>query len=154
MGVALDLHELHHLDRSGETHAPQVVAPEVHEHEVLRTLLLIGQETFDQRRILLRGRATRARPRDGMHSASTFAHRHQRFRRRAHDVEVHALPIDTRNAQQVHVGTGIRDAQHAVDIESARRAVGVEPLRDDDLEGIPRSNELLGSSDALPELLR
>ena len=81
MGVALDLHELHDLNRSGETHAPEVVAPEVHEHEVLRTLLLVGQETLDKCRILLGCRATRARPRDGMHAASTFVHRDQRLRR-------------------------------------------------------------------------
>ncbi len=44
VAVVLDLHELGHLHGAEAAHAAEVVAAEVHEHEVLGPLLLVGQQ--------------------------------------------------------------------------------------------------------------
>src|ERR687893_2476721 len=46
--VALYLHKAGELDRADLAHAPEVVAPEVNEHDVLGPLLLVGEEFFGQ----------------------------------------------------------------------------------------------------------
>ena len=51
--VSLDDHQLGHRDRAELRDATHVVAPEIHEHDVLRALLLVGKELRRQRLILL-----------------------------------------------------------------------------------------------------
>jgi len=49
--------------------------------------------------------------------------------------------------EEVHVRRGVERAQHAVDVEGVGRAVGVEALRDDDLEHVAIAHELLRAHD-------
>ena len=73
--VALDLHELDHLDTAGSADAAKVIATQVDEHEVLRALLVVGKQILDQARILLRGGTARTGPRDRVHPAAPLMHR-------------------------------------------------------------------------------
>ncbi len=57
--VLLDHHLLVHLHGPVAADPPQVVAPQVEQHDVLGPLLLVGQQLFGQRRVL-RGRLRRA----------------------------------------------------------------------------------------------
>ena len=59
VAVALDLHELDHLDVPGSQTRPQVVAAEVDEHHVLGPLLGVGEQVLGQRCVVLRGLAAR-----------------------------------------------------------------------------------------------
>ena len=49
--------------------------------------------------------------------------------------------------EEVHVGARVGRAQHPVDVERVGRAVGLEPLRDHDLERLARPDLLLGGLD-------
>mmetsp|Transcript_3243 Transcript_3243/g.7556 ORF Transcript_3243/g.7556 Transcript_3243/m.7556 type:complete len:321 (+) Transcript_3243:55-1017(+) len=60
VAVALHLHQLLHHHRAGLGHAAHVVAPQVHKHHMLRTLLLVRQQLLLQRLVLLRGGAAHA----------------------------------------------------------------------------------------------
>ena len=55
----------------------------------------------------------------------------QSLRGRADDVEAV-------EPEQVHVRTGVRQAQHAIDVERVGGGVDLEPLADNDLESLAR----------------
>ena len=143
MRVALHLHELHDFDRARSAHPAEIVAAEVHEHQVLGALLLVGEEALDEVGILFRSRAAWPRAGDGVHPAPAVVDRHQRLRRGADDVESNATVRGTWHAQQVHIGTRIGHSQHAVHVERRSGAGSIEPLGQHHLEGISGANELL-----------
>ena len=64
VAVVLDLHQLRHLHAAEAAHAAEVVAAEVHEHEVLGPLLLVGQQLARDRvvvpPVVARARARRS----------------------------------------------------------------------------------------------
>jgi len=62
--VDLDRHEAVDRDRAVLAHAPEVVAAEVDEHDVLGALLLVGEQLVGDARVVLDGRAARARAGD------------------------------------------------------------------------------------------
>ena len=64
VGVALDRHQLGHVDRAVSADAAQVVARQVHQHDVLGPLFGIGQQLPLQRDVDGRVRAARARAGD------------------------------------------------------------------------------------------
>jgi hypothetical protein len=61
VGILLDLHELNHADGARRADAAQIVASEVHEHEVFGALLGVGQQIRHELGILVR----RGTPRTG-----------------------------------------------------------------------------------------
>jgi len=62
--VLLDDHQLRDLHRPELGHSSDVVAPQVDEHDVLGTLLLIGEQLGTQRGILGGREPAAARPGD------------------------------------------------------------------------------------------
>ena len=64
VAVALDRHELRHLHAAEAADAPEVVAAEVDEHDVLGPLLLVGEQLALEARRPRGRRAARARARD------------------------------------------------------------------------------------------
>jgi hypothetical protein len=81
MRVALDLHELHDIHGARCADSTDVIAREIDEHQVLGTLLLIGQHVFGQRRVVLNGFPARTRTRNRMHDDMGAAHGDQRLGR-------------------------------------------------------------------------
>ena len=65
VAVGLDRHERVDVHRPVLAHPPEVVASEVDEHDVLGALLLVGQQTLGDHRVLGGVGAARARPGDG-----------------------------------------------------------------------------------------
>ena len=46
MAVTLNFHEFRHFHRVMFTNAPDIIAPEVHQHDMLGPLLWVGQQGF------------------------------------------------------------------------------------------------------------
>ena len=62
-------------------------------------------------------------------------------------------PADfAREAQEVHVGRRVDDAQGAVDREGVDAGLDVEALREDDLEDVAGGDVLLGALDGVEEV--
>jgi len=97
---------------------------------VLGGLLGVGEEFDLQGRVLGGGRAPGPGAGDRVGHRPAFGHRDQGLRAGADDVE--AL-----QAQQIQIRTGIRPAQHPVDVEGIDWARGLEPLAGHDLEHLP-----------------
>jgi len=75
-------------------HTPEVVAPEVYEHHVLGTLLLVGQQLSAAMRRSSPGLgATRTGPGNWARRDVTPVHRQQRLRAGPHDLEVAEVQI-------------------------------------------------------------
>ena len=78
--VALERHVLRHAHRAVFADAPEVVASEIDEHDVLGAFLLVALQLFGQPQILFVVRA--ARPRAGnrvrLHAPSLDTHEHLR----------------------------------------------------------------------------
>ena len=77
----VDAHQLLHLDRAGSRHPSDVVAREIHQHHVLRTLFLRGSQIGLVRGVLSLGLATWTRARDGMHDDLSVLDAYERLRR-------------------------------------------------------------------------
>ena len=145
MAVALDVEEAVHLDRPRLADAPEVVAPEVDEHEVLGALLLVGEEVLLEADVLLGVRAAPARARDRVRRRHAVPHRHERLGAGPDDLERPASGVG--ETQQVHVRAGVGRPQDPVDVERLGGRLGLEPLADHDLERVARADPLLGGLD-------
>ena len=64
VAVALDVCKIVHIDRAAAADAPEVVAPEVDQHQVLGVLLRVVAQRLLALLILLPRRAARLRPGD------------------------------------------------------------------------------------------
>ena len=85
--VVLDRHQLVHLHAAQLGHAPQVVAREVHQHQVLGPLLVRQQQLGVQRAVVPRIGRARARAGDGPGGGQPVAHLQQALGRRGCDLE-------------------------------------------------------------------
>ena len=151
VAVAAGRHELDGVDGPGVAYPLEVVAGEVDEHEVLGALLVVGEQLLGQPHVVLGGLAARPRPGDRMGDDTAAGDLDQGLRARADDVVGAAVGV--RDAEEVHVRAGVGGPQRAVDVERRRRAGQREPLRDDDLERLPRPDRLLAPLDHVVELL-
>ncbi len=144
VAVALDLHEVDHLDAARLADPAEVVAAEVHQHQVLGPLLGVGEQFGGQRRVLVRGGAAVPGPGDRVQHRLAVGDLDQRLRAGADHVEA-ALGGAARpgEAEQVHVRAGVGGAQHAVDVQRGGRAGRLEALRGHHLEGLAGPDPLL-----------
>ena len=130
MRVALHLEQLRDSHGPGAAHAPEVVAGEVDEHQVLGALLLVGLELVRERIV---GRAVgvaAARARDRLERRDAGAReRDVRLRRGRHDLAVAEVAED-------HVGRRVDGAQRAVERERARGRRARDQLRRHHLEDV------------------
>ena len=117
MRVALDLHHLGRSDRARLAHPADVVPPEVEEHHVLGSLLLVGSKLRLERRVLLAGRAAAAGPGDRVRRDDALLDADEHLRRGADDVAVAEVEV-------VHVGRGVHGPERAVDAEGRAPSSG------------------------------
>ena len=108
--IALDEFEALDAHRAVLRDAPQVVAAQVHQHDVLGALLGIGGQLGGQRLVFFLVAAARARAGDGPVKRLAILHLHQHLRRAAHDRRIAQL-------QKIHIGRGIHHAQRAIDLK-------------------------------------
>jgi len=143
VAVVLDLHQLGHLHGAEAADATEVVASEVHEHEVLGPLLLVGQE-IARDRVVATPVVARPRPRDRPRLDFRPSDPDEHLRGRAGDREVAVL-------EEVHVGGRVHHPQPAVDRERVDPTVDGVLTGENDLEDVARRDVLLGGKDGLPE---
>ena len=128
------------LTLAGARDLADVVAPEVHEHQVLGALLLVG-ESSAARRASSAARAP-APPRAGDRAGGGVVapQAGQRLRRRPEDLRLPGVEVE-------HVGRGVREPERAVE-RDRRSASGPRPAaREHDLEA-------LAGADLLPRTCR
>jgi len=125
--VALDAHDLGDLDGAGGGHAPDVVAPEVDEHDVLARSW--DREELARSCASSSGvAAARAGPASGRTSILPWSSR----TRNSGEAPVTRL----RGSRGEHVRRRVGHAQRAVDVEDRRRRGHLEALRQHDLERV------------------
>ena len=95
MRVALERHELRHAHAADLGDAPDVVAAEVHEHDVLGALLLVAPQLLGQPLIFVRRRPAPPRAGDRMRLDVPALDAHEHLRRGADDRV--AAPIRMKN---------------------------------------------------------
>ena len=142
MAVALDLHELRDVDRPRLADATEVVAREVDQHDVLRTLLGVGQQFLTEHAVLVgvRSTSTRASDRPCLHAPALDLH--ERLRRRADDVRLSRV-------DQVEVRRRVDDAQDPVEVERIDVGPDTEALAEHRLERVTGDDVLLDPPDRL-----
>ena len=83
--VALERHVLRHAHGAEFADAAEVVAPEVHQHDVLGALLLVALQLFGQPQIVFFVRAARPRAGNRMRLGVPALDAHQHLGRRSDD---------------------------------------------------------------------
>src|ERR1041385_5344807 len=140
VAVALDVAEVSDLDRAAGADAPEIVAAEVDEHEVLGALFRVDEKALLELEVGLARGAARQRAGDGARLHVVAGDAHQHLRRRA---DQRAL----RGAQQEHVRRRIDRAQRAVERQRVLRIERRGPtLRQHDLEDLAGDDPLLRSA--------
>ena len=138
VAVVLDLHELVDADRPRRRDAAQVVAAQVDEHDVLGSLLLVGEQVGAQAAVLggvtPRGRVPGERAREHL----VALHAHERLGARADERHVAGADVE-------HVRARVHGAQHAVEVQPVALVRRREALREHDLEDVARRDVLLGA---------
>ncbi len=136
VAVALDDHEIIHLHAAVLRDAADVVACEIDQHQVLGTLLRVGQQLGGERIVLLRRLAPPARPGDRADVDAAIDGADMNFRRRADQREVTEF-------QDEHVGRRIHMSQRPVEIHRRAMKIRGEALARDELEHVARSDVFL-----------
>lgn len=80
VAVALDHQEFLHLNRARSRHPAHVVSAQIHEHEMLGPLLLVGSKLPFQFLVFLRGPAAFSGARNGAHRNPLLFQPDQNFR--------------------------------------------------------------------------
>lgn len=110
------------------------------------------REELDAELDVFGGRGTAwARSRDGERHDTSVGHLDEGLRAGPDDGEVRTRGVD--ELEVVHVGARVDGPQDPVDVERGRRALEVEPLREDDLEDLAVDDGLLALTDGFLELL-
>ncbi len=140
MGIALDLGEGVDPHRAGLAHAPEVVAPQVHEHDVLGALLRVRAQFGLEPRVLLGGASARTGSGDGA-GGSGASGEFDEFLRRGADEGLAA------EAQEEVVGRRIHQPERPVERQGRHRRFGSELLRGNDLDDLPGADVLFALLD-------
>src|SRR3954468_7455286 len=132
---ALRLEEPLDVDGARLADAREVVAAEVDEHHVLRTVLFGGKQ------LLGVARSTRNGARDRVHAGAAALDFDEGLRRRADERDVVEL-------EQEQVRRRIDAAQRAIEIDRRSSRGALRPLGKDDLERVALADVLLRALDA------
>ena len=130
MAVALDLHVLADGDRAGAGHSPEVIAAEVHEHDVLGPLLGIALELLGEQGVLAGVGAARAGAGDRVGGQPVAFDLEQQLRRGAHHLE-------RRRPGEEEIGARVDAPERAVEPDAVQRGPGRRVRRE--LERLPSS---------------
>ena len=143
VAVVLHGHELGHADAAEPAHAAEVVAAEVHQHDVLGPLLLVGEQLLAEPLVLLQGgpAGTSARDRPRLRPPALHADQH-----------LGGGPRDRARAvlQEVHVRRRVHHAQGAVDREGIAGTLDAAAPREHDLEDVSGGDVVLRRAHGLP----
>ena len=140
MAVALDLHEARHLDGAGTGDPAHIVAAEIHQHEVFRPLLLVGEQLARMPLVLRRRGPARSRPGDRAHGHDPVFDADEGLGGRAD--EAHAVQFD-----EEEIGRRVAAPECAVQLEGVAPETGAGALRDDDLVRVACHDVLADSLD-------
>ena len=146
VGVVLDLHQLVDADRTRRRDAAQVVAAQVHEHDVLGALLLVGEQVGAQPAVLGGRRTARTRAGERAREHGVAFDAHERLGTRADERHVAGADVE-------HVRRRVHGPKHAVEVEPVSLVRRRVALREHDLEDVARHDVLLGALHLLDELL-
>ena len=83
MGIAFNHHQIRHLNRPGFRNPSQVVAAQIHQHEVLRPLFFISQKLIGQSPVFLLGFSSGPGSGNGSKGGDAVFKAHHGFRRRS-----------------------------------------------------------------------
>src|SRR5207247_4547811 len=119
--------------------APDIIAREVHEHDVLRALLRVSEELGGASFVLRSSEAARARPCDGTNLDHVAGQSDVHLRRAPNKRKIVA------EVQTKHVRRRIDETKAAIEIERPAREIRFEALRQNHLENIAREDVYLGS---------
>ncbi len=144
MGVAFHDHEVRHLDAAHFRHAPQVVSPQVHQHEVFRPLLGVLQQLVGQLPVFLLRFSSRAGSRDGAQGGHAVFQAHHGFGGGPHQQGIAQV-------QEEHVGGRVDVALSPVKHPGIGRGGAEEGLGDDCLDDVPGGDVFLDAAHAISE---
>ena len=137
MRVLFREHELLDPHRSVLTDTPQIVATQIHQHQMLGPLLLILEQFFFKCLLFCRIAATPAGTRDGTILKVRSLNTDQHLRRRAGDAHILTL-------EKEHIGRRIQKTKGSIDVKGIARIVGFKTLGEHHLENVSGRNVFLG----------
>ena len=146
VGVPLDHHEVGNPDRSVAGDPPHVVPPQVHQHPVLRQLLLVGLELLSQSSVLLGRSASGPGTGDGPNRHRPVLHPDQHLGRAAHQRHLVQLQV-------VEVGGRVEGSERPIEIEGRGIELHPQALAENHLKGVPGLDVLPNRLHAPLELL-
>ncbi len=136
VGVPLDGVELFHLHRPEGRDLSEVVAPEVHEHVVLRQFLFVRQEVLLQGEVLRLRLPSRPGPGEGERVEDTALQLNE-------GLGGGTGHFDVRPGEVEHVRGRVQGPQDAVGVQEASLEGRFEAVRQDHLEDVPFIDVLL-----------
>ena len=140
--VALDKHQALGPHAGEFRDSPDVVSPQVHQHDVLGALLLVGEQIRLEPLVFFLSPPARARAGDRSVLDRAPGDLHQHLGRGAE----HG---DLAQTQVIHVGRGVDDAQSAIDFERRDAHGHFEPLRKHHLENVTGADIFFAALDDL-----
>ena len=140
MGVALHIHDLGNLNSARLRHPPDVVSPQIEQHDVLGTFLLVPSEILLQSLVFCSISPPGACSRDGMGGNHPLLHPYQKLRRGADDIAVVKVEV-------IHIGRGVDAPQRPIDVEGSGSGSLAKTLRKHCLNDLACSDIFLSLSD-------
>ena len=134
--VTLDDQPLGDFDRAGRGDPPDVVAAEVHQHDVLGDLLRVVQKLLFEPEIIPLHGAARTRTGDRTHGDFAAFDAHHHLRRGTRQREFAEL-------QEEQIGRGVDRAKAPIDVEWRGAERAFEALRENHLDDVTRVHVLL-----------
>ena len=145
--VTLDIELVGDAHRADRSHAAEIVAAEVEQHQMLRPLFRIGKELLLERLVFVRGCAARPGAGDRPDGDGAVAHADQDLGARARDGEAAVVEIIEERCR-------VHPAQRAVERKRRQRKRRLETLREHDLEDVAGENVIFGASNHRLEFFR
>ena len=140
--MAEALHGHHHgrLDRAEFAYPAQIIAGQIHQHDVLGPLFGISQQIFGQTGVLLGRTSPPSCARNGVNLSNAVFQTHVHLRAGADEPQVAG------QIQEEHVGAGVGHAQGPIDGEGIGLGALAQALAEHDLEDIAGDDVFLGPS--------
>ena len=135
VGEAFHFHEPLHVDRAGAGYAPEVVAAQIHQHDVLGAFLGIFLQFCGEAGVFEIVGSAFAGPGDGGELELAFVAPDHDFGRRAEQG-------DARQIHEEHIRRGVAAAHPAVQGEGVSRERRAEPAGRNDLNGLALTEHL------------
>ena len=150
VAVALDLHVLADGHGAGPRDPPQIVPPEVDEHDVLRSFFRVALELLGEDPVVRVGRATRSRARDRVGRQLVALDLEEELRARTDDLE-RRRPDEEQVRARVDATEGAVEGDPVERLASGRVGRQVERLApgEDDLNGLSGSDRVFRDLDGV-----